>query len=210
MHFRVPQLFKKKEAALEGDLQPDQHTKRRWSVLLSWSITGVVVVILVAIGLWLPDQVGADTLPTADPDGLDGNNGGVLSNLPGYVPQVTSEAIFRNNDHHTDIAMEYRTDAVEYTVDIGDSIFGIAKQFGVKPDSLLWANEDTLSGGVDYLSVGMVLKIPPTDGVYYLWKEGDKLDAVAARYAADPKISSSGWAMTWISSTRFLKRANMS
>jgi hypothetical protein len=110
-----------------------------------------------------------------------------LGNLPGYIPQQTSEAIFRNTDHHTEIAAEYRTSVVEYTVDIGDSIFGIAKQFNIKPDSILWANEETLSGGVDYLSVGMVLNIPPTDGVYYLWKEGDKLDAVAAKYSADPE-----------------------
>src|SRR5512139_2995980 len=103
MNFRVPQLFKKKAAASAGDLQLNQDTKGRWSVLLSWSITGVVVVILVAIGLWLPDQVGANAVPTISPEGPGGNNGGALSNLPGYTPQETAEAIFRYNDHHTDI-----------------------------------------------------------------------------------------------------------
>jgi len=187
MRFNVPQFFKKKEAASDSEQQPNPLLKKRWSAVLSWGITGVVVVSLVAVGLWLPDKVGADAIPTTTVDGSNGNNGGVLGSLPGYVPQVTSEAIFRNTDHHTDIAADYRTAAVEYTVDIGDSIFGIAKQFDVKPDSLLWANEETLSGGVDYLSVGMKLNIPPTDGVYYLWKEGDKLDVVAARYRADPE-----------------------
>lgn len=187
MRFKLPARLNKRAGKPANVPSDDQPRHNRWSPLLSWIITGIVVMVLVATGLWLPDQVGADSVPTAGTDGLTGNNGGILGNLPGYVPQVTTEAIFRNTDPHTDISTNYRTAVTEYTVAIGDSIFGIAKKFNLKPDSILWANEDSLSGGVDYLSVGMKLNIPPTDGVYYQWKEGDKLDAIAGKYRADPE-----------------------
>jgi hypothetical protein len=57
----------------------------------------------------------------------------------------------------------------------------------------------------------MVLRIPPTDGIYYQWKENDTLDKVANEYKttvddivnfpgndidlADPKVESGSWVM---------------
>jgi murein DD-endopeptidase MepM/ murein hydrolase activator NlpD len=182
MRLKIPQLFKKKNRNDPSDqtltAQPE---KRRWKFQLSWVVTTIVVLGLAAVALWMPDQVGADMTPATD-NSL-GNNGGALGGLPGYEPQITAEAIFRNTDNHTDISSEYRTEVTEYSVDSGDSIFGIAKKFSLEPESILWANEETLSMGVDYLSVGMNLKVPPTDGIYYQWKEGDKLDAVAGKYS---------------------------
>ena len=55
-------------------------------------------------------------------------------------------------------------------------------QFEVEPESVLWANSDTLNDDPHLISVGVKLKIPPVDGILYQWKEGDKLDVVAAKY----------------------------
>ncbi|MBN2257899.1 MAG: peptidoglycan DD-metalloendopeptidase family protein [Anaerolineaceae bacterium] len=181
---RVPQPNKKEQVDPSVETRTNSAAKQRWVTQLSWLLTAIVIIGLASIALWMPEQVGAISAPAGDE--MQGNNGGALGGLPVYEPQVTAEAIFRNTDNHTDISAEYRTDVIEYVVDSGDSIFRIAKQFNLKPESVLWANEDSLFMGVDYLSVGMNLKIPPTDGIYYEWKENDQLDAVAGKYNVTP------------------------
>jgi murein DD-endopeptidase MepM/ murein hydrolase activator NlpD len=179
-----PQMPEKLEDNPVDELPVKRPTSKRWPMLISWAATALIVFALISTALWMPEEVGA--APVQITAGEQGNNGGALGNLPGYEPLVTPEAIFRTNDHHTDLSAQYRTSAIDYTVDSGDSIFGISKNFDLKPESILWANEDTLSMGVDYLSVGMTLKIPPTDGIFYQWKEGDQLGAVAGKYAVKP------------------------
>ena len=69
-----------------------------------------------------------------------------------------------------------RYKAVEYHVVKGDSVFKIAEDFKVKPETVLWANYDVLKDDPHSLAPGMVLRIPPTDGIYYQWKENDTLE----------------------------------
>jgi murein DD-endopeptidase MepM/ murein hydrolase activator NlpD len=76
---------------------------------------------------------------------------------------------------------------ISYTVKSGDSIFSIAKNFNIKPETLLWANYDLLKDNPDMLSLDMELKIPPIDGVYYKWVDGDIVDAVATKFKAQPQ-----------------------
>ncbi len=72
-----------------------------------------------------------------------------------------------------------------YVVSLGDSVFEIARKFNITPETLLWANYDLLNDNPDMISVDMELKIPPVDGVYYQWVEGDSIQSVAARFEAD-------------------------
>jgi murein DD-endopeptidase MepM/ murein hydrolase activator NlpD len=72
-------------------------------------------------------------------------------------------------------------------VDFGDSVFAIAKQFNITPETILWANYDQLDDNPDMLSPGMELNIPPVDGVYYQLQEGDTLEVVSLRFEADPE-----------------------
>jgi murein DD-endopeptidase MepM/ murein hydrolase activator NlpD len=104
-----------------------------------------------------------------------------------------------------------RYNVVEYRVSRGDSIFAIAESFKLKPETVLWANYDVLQDDPHSLKPGQVLKIPPTDGIYYQWKETDTLDKVANEYKAsvddilnypgndvdltNPKIESGSWVM---------------
>jgi len=75
---------------------------------------------------------------------------------------------------------------VTYTVQVGDSIFGIAQKYDITPESILWSNYGTLKDDPHMISVGQELNIPPTDGVYYTWKAGDSLDKVSNEYNVDP------------------------
>lgn len=107
--------------------------------------------------------------------------------LPSLRESAPVMAISRHASLHTIIPNRPRQDVQNYTVDTGDSVFGIAQTFGLKPESVLWANYDQLNDNPDILSLGMELKIPPVDGVLYEWKEGDTLQGVADRFEAKPE-----------------------
>jgi murein DD-endopeptidase MepM/ murein hydrolase activator NlpD len=107
--------------------------------------------------------------------------------LPDFEAVVPVSAVPRTTTLHTLIPDRPRSTADSYTVEKGDSLFGIAKFYGLKPATVLWANYDTLNDNPNDLSIGDNLRIPPTDGIFYKWKEGDKLEKVAETYKADVK-----------------------
>ena len=104
--------------------------------------------------------------------------------LPAFDPSTIMDAIAPVANYHTISPTRQRETAVTYTVTQGDSLFTIAKQYNLKAETILWANYDTLKDNPDLLSIGMSLIIPPTDGIYYQWQDGDTIDSVAGRYNA--------------------------
>jgi LysM repeat protein len=62
-----------------------------------------------------------------------------------------------------------RQDIIKYTVQSGDSVFGIAEKFGLEPQTILWGNYNTLADDPHSLRPGQDLNILPTNGVYYEW-----------------------------------------
>jgi len=106
-------------------------------------------------------------------------------NLPAYFRGVVGDEIVRRTTLHTNIPTRSRTEVIEYSVTTGDSVFGIAKSFNLKPETILWANYDQLNDSPDMLNPGMQLNVPPVDGVYYQWQEGDTLESIAAKFEAN-------------------------
>jgi len=104
--------------------------------------------------------------------------------LPEFLPGEPPLAILRSASLHTTIPNRPRQEVMQYTVEPGDSVFGIAKFFNIMPETVLWANYDLLNDNPDILSPGMSLNIPPIDGVYYQWQVGDTLDSVASKFKA--------------------------
>lgn len=78
-----------------------------------------------------------------------------------------------------------RVDVITYTVQTGDSLFSIADQFGLMPETLLWGNYDILKDNPHLLSPGQVLNILPVNGTYYKWNENDNLNAIASFFQTD-------------------------
>lgn len=111
------------------------------------------------------------------------------SSTPVSLPavQLPSEVsdIYRKALSHTLIPERPSMKVKSYTVSLGDSVFEIAAKFNIKPETLLWANYDKLNDNPDTISLGMELSIPPVNGVYYQWQEGDTVNAVAGRFEAD-------------------------
>jgi murein DD-endopeptidase MepM/ murein hydrolase activator NlpD len=95
--------------------------------------------------------------------------------------------ISRKADLKTIIPSRPRVDVITYTVQKGDTLFSIADAFRVKPETLLWGNFEVLEDNPHLLSPSQVLNILPINGIYYQWKEGDSLPAVAGQFNADPE-----------------------
>jgi murein DD-endopeptidase MepM/ murein hydrolase activator NlpD len=145
---------------------------------ISWGVTVLVVALLLGFTFWKidPQQVSAAPEPTPTEEGA-----------PASLPITTgldagAQAIVRHIVLKTNISSSTNYNIVEYTVARGDSVFGIAKGHNIKPETLLWANYDTLQDSPDSIRVGQKLNIPPTDGVYYKWQEGDTLDSIAKKF----------------------------
>jgi murein DD-endopeptidase MepM/ murein hydrolase activator NlpD len=78
-----------------------------------------------------------------------------------------------------------RYDVDKYMVARGDSVFAIAEKYKISPETLLWANYDSLQDNPHNLKPGIDLNVPPTDGIYYQWKDGDTLESVANEFNAE-------------------------
>ncbi|OGO26031.1 MAG: hypothetical protein A2W33_02530 [Chloroflexi bacterium RBG_16_52_11] len=106
------------------------------------------------------------------------------SGLPVTQQSSNLGGVYRKALLHTIIPERPNVEVQSYTVSTGDSVFEIASKFKIKPETLLWANYDQLNDNPDLISLGMVLNIPPVDGVYYQWEKGDTVSAVAGRFEA--------------------------
>jgi murein DD-endopeptidase MepM/ murein hydrolase activator NlpD len=85
---------------------------------------------------------------------------------------------------HTIIPERPRDEIIRYVVRTGDTIFGIAGEFGLEPETIMWAN-GRLEDNPDLLRVGQELVILPTDGVYHQVGASDTLEAIAAAYKVE-------------------------
>jgi murein DD-endopeptidase MepM/ murein hydrolase activator NlpD len=71
-----------------------------------------------------------------------------------------------------------------YVVEDGDTLSGIAAQFGLDPETLLFANP-ALRADPHNLSIGDEVTILPVNGVLHVVEEGDTLAALAESYGVD-------------------------
>jgi murein DD-endopeptidase MepM/ murein hydrolase activator NlpD len=150
---------------------------------ISWLVTGVIVFSLLGFA-YLKYQVPATPEPAFENTATLEEQGGSLTLPeiavdPGNVQAIERLVVFKTN-----IPERPRYNAIDHEVVRGDSVFAIAAEYNIKPETLLWANYDVLKDTPDSLRVGMVLKIPPTNGVYYQWQEGDSFESVATKFKA--------------------------
>jgi murein DD-endopeptidase MepM/ murein hydrolase activator NlpD len=153
---------------------------------ISWGVTILIVIALLGYGLWhvftpkvsaaLPEATPtAEKTPTSLPNSSSSSSVSSSSNSVAIVRQVWLK---------TDITSKTTYKIGEYTVKSGDALFSIAKQYNIKPETLLWANTDVLQDTPDSLRVGQVLAIPPVDGVYYQVQQDDTLESIADKFSA--------------------------
>jgi murein DD-endopeptidase MepM/ murein hydrolase activator NlpD len=159
----------------------------------------MVILLVVALGVWAA-RIGLDSIDLASPatpteaesqvaaTATNVPSSLTVADLPPYRPgQSISYGVHRLLDIHTVIPSRPRLKVIQYEVKQGDSLFGIADQFGLKPETILWGNYETLKDNVHALSPGQELNILPVDGTYYQWHEGDTLTGVADFFGVEPE-----------------------
>jgi LysM repeat protein len=132
---------------------------------------------------WIvPDQQASSASATLSVD-TEGDE----SLLPSG-PIVQDDAILmRAAVPHTIMpALRPRAEITTYVVKPGDTIFGIAAQFGIKPETIMWANGRFVEDNPDLLRVGQELIILPVDGVYHQVGKGDTIEKIAATFKVEP------------------------
>lgn len=149
---------------------------------LAWGVAGIMLALMVVVILsrFIFPQ---PTTETTEEQPISSAS----QPLPAYQPSVGVHEINRITRLNTIIPDRPNDEVITYTVEPGDSIFSIATSYDLKPESVLWANQATLQDDPQLIEVGLSLYIPPVDGVYYQWQEGDTIDSVAARYYVDPE-----------------------
>jgi murein DD-endopeptidase MepM/ murein hydrolase activator NlpD len=107
--------------------------------------------------------------------------------MPDFVPaSAAARGINRQAHLHTDVPSRPREDVIQYAVKQGDTLFGIATQFGLKPETILWSNQLVLGDNPHNLRPGQTLNILPVNGAYHRWSAGDGLNGVAKFFGVAP------------------------
>ena len=152
--------------------------------LVSWGLTILLVAALLGTALWWTQAGSAAPATRPEPTAAP-SEGQPSVNLPAPASNPSSNpSITRQLELKTNIPERPRFQPVTYRVSRGDALFSIAKDFDVKPESILYANKDTLNDNPENLTPGMELTVPPVDGVLYTWSEGDTLEKVADEFDA--------------------------
>lgn len=88
---------------------------------------------------------------------------------------------------HTYVPSRARLEVIAYLVQPGDTLFGLATRYGIRPETILWANQQVLGDNPHNLRPGQEIKILPVDGAYHRWSIGDSLMTVANYYGIRPE-----------------------
>jgi murein DD-endopeptidase MepM/ murein hydrolase activator NlpD len=153
--------------------------------LISWGVTGVIVAALLGSALWWTQEGAASAAPGAASSNSSSPAKPSISLPPSKGDPASLPGIGRGLALKTDISSQGSAKPVTYRVLAGDSVFAIAKEYSIKPESILYSNEATLNDNPANLTPGMELTIPPVDGLTYTWQDGDTLDKVADEFKAD-------------------------
>jgi len=99
---------------------------------------------------------------------------------------VLASATEAEKETTTFIANEkQRAEIIDYQVQAGDTVSGIAQKFGISPETIQWANDLPQNLA---LKPGQTLKISPVKGVVHKVKRGDTVYTVAKYYNVDPQV----------------------
>ncbi|MBN1430405.1 MAG: M23 family metallopeptidase [Anaerolineae bacterium] len=152
---------------------------------------GIATVIILVTVLWGGKIVrfitGADImadlsadLKSAQPTAASSETP-VRASTPIVMPTVGPEGV---GDDGFPVAA--RPSVLKYTIQEGDSLFLIADRFNLNPNTIFWANTETLQDNVHLIYVGVQLYILPVNGVYHMANGKETIADIAAEYGVTP------------------------
>ncbi|HUV15522.1 MAG TPA: LysM peptidoglycan-binding domain-containing M23 family metallopeptidase [Pelolinea sp.] len=174
----MPLFIRKKKA--QGKAADLPRTYPVWLIALTWVISFLMIAMMgfalfqYFTGKSLMALIQTVSWPAASTQ--------APSELPEFDPARPYDSVARSTDPETILPTGSRDIVTEYQVESGDTLFGLAENYSLEPESILWANFNVLQDNPHLISLGVTLKIPPVDGILYQWKEDDKLDHIAGLY----------------------------
>lgn len=163
--------------------------------------TAVVSVVLFIIIAWVMSHFYVKSRLSTS-----GSAGGAVSMLASSPTQISPDSltiplvdnpmkgVTRLASLHTTIPNRNRADIEIYTVQKGDTLFGVAEKYNLKPETIFWSNRYVMGNDPENLIPGMELNILPIEGAYHRWSAGEGLNGVANFYSvtAEDIINYSG------------------
>ncbi len=142
--------------------------------------------------IWHTSMIGLSAFGIAT-SGVFGNQTIISASFPGvaaddprYADTFTmgeDEPVLNSlYDTRTDISQKPRSEIIDYEVQPGDTLSGIADKFSISVDTIKWANN---MDDVSSIKPGQKLKILPVSGVSHTVVSGDTLASVAKKYSAE-------------------------
>jgi murein DD-endopeptidase MepM/ murein hydrolase activator NlpD len=197
--------FKEGVPSPKGQQDNSRAAKRRQSVLSGWvnslvqmgvgesvlrAGTNLFSILAIALVVWLvqlfyrqtPNLLAVNAAQAQGPAptaAVDIHSIPALNN-----PAITG--VSRGAQIHTNIPSRPRAEISMYTVEEGDTVFGIAEKFGLEPQTVLWSNYNILLDDPHSLKPGQELVILPVNGVYWEWLGGIPFGDWAEFYGVDP------------------------
>jgi hypothetical protein len=174
----------KAEPAPQAESVPSAGRKPDRFTLISWAITIVIVVALLTSTIIYKNTVAASSIgdpqATSEPGITPPLSGGPVAGTEGTGPYILRDLQLKTN-----IPERPRYESLIYRVSRGDAMLSIADEFDLESESILYVNTD-LEDNPHNLKPGMELLIPPVDGIYHEWEEGDTFESVAEEFFAEP------------------------
>jgi murein DD-endopeptidase MepM/ murein hydrolase activator NlpD len=175
-------------AVSEPITRPRTQPKRKADrfTVISWVATILVVVALLGSTIFYKNSRPTTYTSIAQPTSSAGETS-TTAQLQVGVPVVSadgsgvSSSIPRKLQLITNIPERPRYASTFYRVSRGDAMLSIADEFKIKSETLLYINTQ-LEDNPHNLKPGMELTIPPVDGLFYTWKEGDTFESVAEKF----------------------------
>jgi murein DD-endopeptidase MepM/ murein hydrolase activator NlpD len=73
-----------------------------------------------------------------------------------------------------------RTEIITHTVTAGDTLYALAKKYGVGAETIMWSNN--MEQNPDLLRLGQKLVVLPINGIYHTVDKKDTLESIAKKY----------------------------
>ncbi len=190
----------KESADTPTSKEKEKNTLSRWTdALLQMGLgelllrvgTSLLTLIVIAVVLWLVQmffsQASDAQVNAAAANGPTPTPNVVMEEAIPVGLDVNYEGIPRMAQPFTTIPSRPRQEITTYTVQEGDTIFGISEKFGLDPETVLWGNYAILQDNPHALQPDQELNILPINGTYYEWQDGDGLNGVASFFGVPPE-----------------------
>jgi murein DD-endopeptidase MepM/ murein hydrolase activator NlpD len=176
------------EPATKPRVQTTQGAKRKVDrfTVISWVVTLLLVPALLGSAIFYKNSRPVTYALVAQPANSAAGEPSVTALPQPGAPDVSVDgngvsSIPRKLQLKTNIPERERYEPVNYRVSRGDAMLSIAEKFKLKSETLLYVNTQ-LEDNPHNLKPGMELTVPPVDGLYYTWKEGDTFETIAEKF----------------------------